>query len=89
MRNPFRALPQDASPNTIYGAAGRLFEERTEENRFTNFNTEIWYLAGDAMDRGFDVLKGMTKEQVARQMGNFISMYLGAKSRYNQERRRY
>lgn len=82
MRNPFLALPQDASLDAICSAAGTLFEERRAKNRYTDFNTEIWYLAGDAIDRDFGAMKGMMKEQVAREMGNSISRYLDAGGKY-------
>jgi hypothetical protein len=83
MKNPFDVLPQDASLNTICGLAGRLFAKRKAENRYIDFNREIWYLAGDAMDRDFAALTGMTKEQVAREMGDSISRYLAATRRGN------
>lgn len=76
MQNPFDALPQDASLDAICGMTGRVLEKRKAENRYTDFNTEVWYLAGDAMDRGFAALIGMTKEQVALEMGNAISRYI-------------
>ena len=76
MQNPFSVLPQNASLDAICGLAGRVLEKRKAENRYTDFNTEIWYLAGDAMDRGFAAVIGMTKEQVAREMGNAISKYI-------------
>jgi hypothetical protein len=79
MANPFDVLPPGASLETICGTAGRLFEQRKWQNQHTDFNTEIWYLAGDAMDRGFPALAGMTKEQVARKMGDAISTYIERK----------
>ena len=78
MRNPFSTLPQDASLDAICGLAGRLFEKRKANNRHTDFDTEVWYLAGDAMDRGFDALIGMTKKQVAGEMGTSVSRHLDA-----------
>jgi hypothetical protein len=79
MPNPFAVLPPGASLETICGTAGRLFEQRKWQNKYTDFNTEIWYLAGDAMDRDFAALAGMTKEQVAREMGDAISRYIERK----------
>jgi hypothetical protein len=78
MANPFLTLSPNASLEEICGAAGKIFAQRKAKNQHTNFNTEIWYLAGDALDRGFTALKGMTKERVAREMGNSISRYIDA-----------
>jgi len=76
MQNPFGTLSRNASRQEIYGMAGRLLAQRKAENRYSDFNTEIWYLAGDALERGFAPLTGMTKDQVAQEMGNSISRYL-------------
>jgi len=78
MPNPFSGLPQNASLDAICGAAGKLLAKRKARNRHIDFNTEVWYLAGDAMDRGFDALMGMTKKQVAGEFGDCISRYLEA-----------
>jgi hypothetical protein len=70
---PFSHLSKYASFDDIFGEAGRVFAARKAYNRQTDFNTEMWYLAGDVMNAGFSVLRGMTKEQIARAMGNFVS----------------
>src|SRR5436309_3213655 len=78
MTNAFIELPEDASLDTICGQAGRMFAARKANNPQTDFNTEIWYLAGDAMSAGFSALRGMTKEQVARAMGDSISRHVNS-----------
>lgn len=88
MWNSLYSLSLDASRNEIYGAAGRVFEERKTWNPDTDFNKEIWYLAGDAEGRDFRALAGMTKEQVAREMGDYIVEYVNASNRSREERRR-
>jgi hypothetical protein len=82
MANAFSQLPKDASLDTICGEAGKVFAARKANNPQTDFNTEIWYLAGDAMSAGFSALRGMTKDQVARAMGDSISRHINAQRSY-------
>ena len=65
-------------PDTIYGEAGKVFAARKANNPQPDFNTEIWYLPGDPMSAGFSALRGMTKERVARAMGDFIVRYINS-----------
>jgi Tol biopolymer transport system component/Flp pilus assembly protein TadD len=53
-----------------------VFAARNAKNPQIDFNKEIWYLAGDAMSAGFSALRGMTKEQVARAMGDYIARWM-------------
>ncbi len=78
MTNPFSALPKDASLATICGAAGRVFEDRSSSNPGTEFNKEMWYLAGDALNNGFYVLQGMTQERVASTMASSVLSHVRA-----------
>ena len=82
MTNAFIELPEDASLDTICGQAGRMFAARKANNPQTDFNTEIWYLAGDAMSAGFSALRGMTKEQITGAMRDSISRHIDAQLSY-------
>lgn len=82
MVNAFSQLPEDTCLDTICGHAGKVFAARKANNPQTNFNTEIWYLAGDAMSAGFSALRGMKKEWIARAMGDSISRHINAQHSY-------
>ena len=77
----FDSLPQNASRFSIYGQAGRIFEEQVRNDPGTDyrnpeaFNTAIWYIAERARDRGFSALQGMSTQQVASDIGNQISTH--------------
>jgi hypothetical protein len=75
----FRALPKWVPRETIYAEAGRVLERRINHNPRTDSDTDIWYLAEDAVDSGFDALSRMTTREVASEMGNYIYRYINAR----------
>src|SRR2546425_100462 len=77
----FGSLPLSASLSSIYGQAGRIFEEQVRNHSETDFtrpeyfDKAIWHIAEKACGRGFSALQYMKTEQVASGMGNQISAY--------------
>ena len=84
MVTSFDSLSWNASLPSIYGQAGRIFEEQvrndpaTDYTRTQAYNTAIWHIAEKACNRGFSVLQGMSTREVASGMGNYISAYIAA-----------
>ena len=79
MDNPFRQVPKTASLDDICGEAGKVFAARKESNPLVDFNTEVWFLAGDAVEAGLLALSGMARGQVAQAMGDSISRWIDSK----------
>jgi hypothetical protein len=76
--NPFSQLTKEAALDTVCAEAGKEFAARKANNPRVDFNTEVWFLAGAAVEADLSALKSMAREEVAKAIGDSISRWINS-----------